>query len=396
MSGIIRDVVGPSSGRKMGSGVLQLLSTVCESGVDSLVSLKMRELRGGVQGGDEGGGAQVEDDEVDDEDDGIRAGGSGGGLEGLELLEVLDGMSSPDKTQLPPSTEEAAVAPSTTFKTLRFCFLPNLLLPLVNKREEGEEAAEEEVEVVELGLTFFDLRTDACEGEADKCIRALVFWALPKSLFLAESETGSELGLRKGDRLSLSLRKTTAIDPPTSVPLLAPPWPGRSIVLATTPNLLELIPPVVLLTPSRTSTDTLDCSFPFREPLLIFFNLPGRTLSFFPTFSFSFTTFLAFFVALGTGSVRAGTKGSDESERGGGLFSASCWSKGSTAVVFLPARDLFLPWDNFSLGLVLVLGFGVTGGGGSAESPKEESESMASPSRDNTSTSSWSVIWSDS
>lgn len=60
--------VGQSSGRNEGSGVLQLLSTVCESGEDSLVSLEGGIKGGGVWGGEEDGGGILvdEEDEADE------------------------------------------------------------------------------------------------------------------------------------------------------------------------------------------------------------------------------------------------------------------------------------------------------------------------------------------
>ena len=65
--GVVCD--GQSSGRKEGSGVLQLLSTVCESGEDSLASRKGGREGGGVWvGEDEGGTTLIEDD--DDEEQG--------------------------------------------------------------------------------------------------------------------------------------------------------------------------------------------------------------------------------------------------------------------------------------------------------------------------------------
>lgn len=59
--------VGQSSGRKEGSGVLQLLSTVWESGEDSLASLEGPVEGGGVWGGDEEGGRTPVEDEEEEE-----------------------------------------------------------------------------------------------------------------------------------------------------------------------------------------------------------------------------------------------------------------------------------------------------------------------------------------
>lgn len=140
------------------------------------------------------------------------------------------------------------------------------------------EDADDDVEVVELGLAFFDLSPVGFVEDIDE----RVFRCLPvlfKSLTLPVNESGSEQGFRNGDRLSLSRRKTTAIDPPTTEGPVVPLGPRRSI-----PSLAEF--PVVLLTPSLTSTETLDCSLPFLLPPPSFLDLPERPDSFLLGLSF--------------------------------------------------------------------------------------------------------------
>lgn len=148
------------------------------------------------------------------------------------------------------------------------------------------EDADDDVEVVELGLTFFDLNPAGfVEGMDERVFRCLP--VLFKSLTLPGRESGSEQGFRNGDRLSLSRRKTTAIDPPTTDGPVVPLDPSRSI-----PSLPEF--PVVLLTPSRTSTETLDCSLPFLLLPPGFLDLPERPNSFLLGLSFPvFRTLLA-------------------------------------------------------------------------------------------------------
>lgn len=59
-----------SSGRKEGSGVLQLLSTVCESGEDSLASREGGREGGGVWEGEDDGGTMLMEEEEDEEEEG--------------------------------------------------------------------------------------------------------------------------------------------------------------------------------------------------------------------------------------------------------------------------------------------------------------------------------------
>lgn len=110
---------------------------------------------------------------------------------------------------------------------------------------------------MELGFVFLDFSPAGLakdDGGTDMLLR---FPMLARSLLRPLSDSGSEHGLRNGDLLSLSLQNTTAIDPPTTEPPApppAPPVPRRS--MPSFPEPTEV--PVVLLTPSRTSTDTLD------------------------------------------------------------------------------------------------------------------------------------------
>lgn len=128
---------------------------------------------------------------------------------------------------------------------------------------------------MEPGLAFCDGSTAMFieEGGAARLLR------LPmelRSFPRPPSDNGSEQGLRNGDLLSLSLQKTTAIEPPTTelpAPPLGPPVPNKSM-----PSFPE--EPVVLLTPSRTSTETLDWSLPFRLVVLSFLDFPERLNSF--------------------------------------------------------------------------------------------------------------------
>lgn len=149
---------------------------------------------------------------------------------------------------------------------------------LVGTDDEGEEA-EDDVDEMELGFVFLDFSTVELVKEDGGAANLLRFSIMAKSLLRFPSDSGSEQGLRNGDLLSLSLQKTTAIDPPTTEPPApppAPPGPRRSMPSFPEPT----DAPVVLLTPSRTRTDTLDCSLPFRLQLLSFLDLPERPKSF--------------------------------------------------------------------------------------------------------------------
>lgn len=183
----------------------------------------------------------------------------------------------------------ASVEPDAPALTLDF--LAGRRPRLVVRINEGEEA-EEEVDVMELGLVFLDLSPPAgLDREGRGAASRLLFSKPAKSLLRAAEDSGSEQGFRNGDLLSLSLQKTTAIESPTTEAPEAPADPRRSM-----PGL----PPVVLLTPSRTRTDTLDCSLPLRLPPSSFFDLPERARSFLQLLSCSLF-FLIFLVRFSEG-----------------------------------------------------------------------------------------------
>lgn len=200
----------------------------------------------------------------------------------------------------PPQPSEAALdwLPSQAGGAAAPPFLPVFLARrrrrLVARDEEGEDA-EEEVDVMELGFVFlaFSPADPAKEDGGGGAARPLRF----------PNDSGSEHGFRNGERLSLSLQKTTAMEPPTTGPPAAPPappGPRRSMLSFPEPTLV----PVVLLTPSRTRTDTLDCSFPF----LSFLDFPDRIRSFLLLLfrTFSFPTFLTLFADESPGAPAAG------------------------------------------------------------------------------------------
>lgn len=232
-------------------------------------------------GGEEDGGSKLADEEAEDEeeDDGVGPGRAEGGLDGLDPAPT-SGCISPDTPIHSPTTvlqlllEFLASLPSTV-SPFSLGFFPGLLLRFAAKDDVGEEA-DEDVDVAELGLFFFDLSPPwLVKEEGLRMLRC--FPVLFGSLTLPGRGRVSEQGLRKGDRLSLSLRNTTAIDPPTTddpegPPTTPPLGPRRSM-----PNFPEF--PVVLLTPSRTRTDTLDWSLPFLLLPPSFLDLPERSAS---------------------------------------------------------------------------------------------------------------------
>lgn len=110
---------------------------------------------------------------------------------------------------------------------------------------------------MELGFVFLDFSPAGLVKEDGGAARLHRFPILDRSLLRPLSDSGSEQGLRNGDLLSLSLQKTTAIDPPTTEPPTPPPVPpGPRRSMPSFPEPAEA--PVVLLTPSRTNTETLD------------------------------------------------------------------------------------------------------------------------------------------
>lgn len=147
-------------------------------------------------------------------------------------------------------------AVKTTAPLFSLVFLARRRRRLLARDDEGEEA-EEEVDVMELGFVFLDLSPAAPVKEDGGATMLLRFPILARSLLRLPSDNGSEQGLRNGDLLSLSLQKTTAIEPPTTEPPAPPPVPpGPRRSMPNFPEPTEA--PVVLLTPSRTSTDTFD------------------------------------------------------------------------------------------------------------------------------------------
>lgn len=264
-----------SSGRKEGSGVLQLLSTVCESGLESRASRDANgKDRGGVCGGEEEGGrALVEEEEEEDDDEGVGAGSKAGGLEGL-------GCDPPGAFTSPPPAKAAPL--------LSRSFLPGRRRRLATEEEQGEEVEEE---VLEVGVTVLAFRrVGLATLDGAKTFLCCCCWlpallrSLPPPAPLRDgSDSGSEHGFRNGERLSLSRRNTTAMEDEPLPLTTAPLGPRRS-----TPSFPAvpgaLVVPVVLLTPSRTRTDTLDCSLAFLPPAFLeWLDLPD---SFLAPFSF--------------------------------------------------------------------------------------------------------------
>lgn len=201
----------------------------------------------------------MEEDEEEEEEEEQGAGptGPGCGLTALLPSPVADGPSREAPPQ--PSDEAFDWLPSPAVNAvaplLSLAFLPRRRRRFVARDEDGEEA-EEEVDVMELGLVFLAFSPAGLVKEDGGAARLLLFpraSSLPRLL----RDSGSEQGLRKGDLLSLSLQKTTAMDPPTTeLPDPPPALPGPNRSMGNFPELTEA--PVVLLTPSRTSTDTLD------------------------------------------------------------------------------------------------------------------------------------------
>lgn len=372
------DWLGHSSERNEGSGVLQLLSTVWESGDDSLVSRDGGKDNGDVCGGEEDGGSTLADEEVEDdeEDDGVGPGRAEGGLDGLDPTPTNGCISDDTPTQPSPTVLQLLLAflasLSSTVSPFSLGFLPGLLLRFAASDDVGEEA-DEDVDVAELGLAFFDFSPPGLVEEGGpRMLRC--FPVLLKSLLLPGRAKVSEQGLRKGDRLSLSRRNTTAIDPPTTdgpeAPLTTPLGPRRSM-----PNFPGF--PVVLLTPSRTRTDTLDCSLPFLLLPPSFLDLPERPASFFPALSLPVfrPRLVADEDAVGWRDVLL----PEEAERGGErddrrllLLAFGLWEDeeevDSDSPAFLPDLDFFFILCRLTLGatdLILGLSIGASRGGGS-------------------------------
>lgn len=224
--------------------------------------------------------------------------------------------------------------------TFSLVFLAKRRRRLVARDDEGEEA-EEEVDVIELGFVFLDFSPAGLVKEDGGAARLLRFPILDKSLLRLLSDRGSEQGLRNGDRLSLSLQKTTAIEPPTTEPPALPPvLPDPSRSMPSFPEPTEA--PVVLLTPSRTNTDTLDCSLPFRLPLS-FLDLPERLNSFLLplSLSLSFPIFLARFAEGRPDETEAEPEVTDSEDRHLLLVLLEEEEEDSDWPIFFNARDFF-------------------------------------------------------
>lgn len=161
-------------------------------------------------------------------------------------------------------------------------------------RDSEEEEAKEEVDVTEAGFVFLVFKLAGLVKGGGGAGSLCCFFMAGRSLVRPPSDSGFKQGLRKGDLLSLSLQKTTAIEPPTTElpdPPVVPPDPKRSMLIFPEPS----DAPVVLLTPSRNRTETLDCSLLFRLPS--FLDLPVCVKPFLQSFfrSFSLPIFLACF-----------------------------------------------------------------------------------------------------
>lgn len=254
-------------------------------------------------------------------------------------------------------------------------FFPSRRRRLVARDDEGEEA-EEEVDVVELGLVLLDFGAAVLDKEEEEggAARELRLPTLLRSLLRPPSDSGSEQGLRNGDLLSLSLRNTTAMEPPLPPP--GPPAPRRS--MPSFPEPTEA--PVVLLTPSRTITDTLDCSLPLRMPLLSFLDLPERLDSFLPPFSTRSLSFATFLPRLAEGSTdemgpepEVAWVGESE-ERPLLLARREEEDDDSAWPVFFPVRDFFLGWWRPDLESALALGLRMGDCGGRAASGESSKE----------------------
>lgn len=91
--------LGQSSAKNEGSGVLQLLSTVWESGEDSLISRKGTAEGGGVGGGDDEGGSTLVEEEEEEEEQGAEPAWPMWGLAALLTSPEADGGSKEAPSQ---------------------------------------------------------------------------------------------------------------------------------------------------------------------------------------------------------------------------------------------------------------------------------------------------------
>lgn len=291
----------------------------------------------------------MEEEEDEDDEEGVGAGSNVGGLDGFGSEIPGGAFTSP---------------PVALFSR---SFFPGRRRRLATEEEQGEEVEED---VLEVGVAFFALRRVGLVTLAGARTFLCFCWlALPGSLPRDCRDSGSEHGFRNGERLSLSRRNTTAIEPPTTEeePPTAPPGPMWST--PSFPAAPGAAVPVVLLTPSRTRTDTFDCNLAFFPPS--FLECPDRPDSFLPPFSRSFS-FLFFWVRLAdvAGLGREGAKA--VGERGGGddevirrlLLVLALRDVDSDWLVFLAACDFFLGRWVGALGGGLLLGGGEGGGSG--------------------------------
>lgn len=226
------------------------------------MSRKGAIIGGGVWGGDEeGGSALVKEEEEEEEDEEEQGAGPAWPECGLPDLLPSPAADSTSK-EAPPQPSDVAFVwlPSAgadpVAPLFSLVFLARRRRRFVATDDEGEEA-EEEVDVMEPGFVFLDLSPAGPVKEDGGAARLFLFPMLVSSFPRTPTDSGSEHGFRNGDLLSLSLQKTTAIEPPTTVPPAPPPVPtGPMRSIPSFPDPTEV--PVVLLTPSRTNTDTLD------------------------------------------------------------------------------------------------------------------------------------------
>ena len=179
----------------------------------------------------------MEEEEDEDDEEGVGAGSNVGGLDGFGSEIPGGAFTSP---------------PVALFSR---SFFPGRRRRLATEEEQGEEVEED---VLEVGVAFFALRRVGLVTLAGARTFLCFCWlALPGSLPRDCRDSGSEHGFRNGERLSLSRRNTTAIEPPTTEeePPTAPPGPMWST--PSFPAAPGAAVPVVLLTPSpHTHTHT--------------------------------------------------------------------------------------------------------------------------------------------
>lgn len=259
---------------------------------------------------------------------------------------VPDWTSEVARSQFSDDTLVGALTPSSVdpeTPALTLVFLAGRRHRLAVSTKEEEEA-EEEVDVMELGLVFLDLSPPAGLANDGRGAASL-----------AEA-SGSEQGFRNGDLLSLSLQKTTAMESPTTEDPGGPAEPRRS-----RPGL----PPVVLLTPSRTRTDTLDCNLPLRLLPSSFLDLPERLGSFLLLLSCSlfFLVFLLLF-----SEVRPERPGTDadpdvtfSEER---CLVLDLLEDKDDVSYWSASFSFFFWWRRVAFGAVLTGGAGTSGSGG--------------------------------